>query len=68
MGDFNSEPSDEQVETFCDSYDLHNLVKEKTCFKDPPKCYDLILTNCKHLISKIHWYSLQVFLTFTKWP
>ena len=48
MGDFNSEPSDEQVESFCDSYDLHNLVKEKTCFKGPPKCYDLILTNCKH--------------------
>ena len=48
MGDFNSDPSDEQVESFCDSYDLHNLVKEKTCFKGPPKCYDLILTNCKH--------------------
>ena len=25
------------------SYNLHNLVKEKTCFKGPPKCYDLIL-------------------------
>ena len=48
MGDFNSEPSDEQVESFCDRYDLHNLVKERTCFKGPPKCYDLILTNCKH--------------------
>ena len=48
MGDFNSETSDEQVESFGDSYDLHNLVKEKTCFKGPQKCYDLILTNCKH--------------------
>ena len=48
MGDFNSEPSDEPIETFCGSYSLHNLVKEKTCFKGPPKCYDLILTNCKH--------------------
>ena len=47
-GDFNSEPADEQVESFCASYDLHNLVKAKTCFKGPPKCYDLILTNCKH--------------------
>ena len=48
MGDFNSEPSDKQVESFCDSYDLHNLVKEKTCFKGPPKYYDLILTNWNH--------------------
>ena len=48
MGDFNSEPSDEPIETFCDGYDLYNLVKENTCFKGPPKCYDLILTNCKY--------------------
>ena len=48
MGDFNSEPCDEPIETFCGSYNLHNLVKEETCFKGSPKCYDLILTNCKH--------------------
>ena len=48
MGDFNTEPNDEQIKTFCNSYNLHNLVKEKTCFKGPPKCYDLILTNCKY--------------------
>ena len=24
------------------------MVKEKTCFKGPPKCYDLIFTNNKH--------------------
>ena len=47
MGDFNLEPTDEPMEAFCDSYNLHNLVKEKTCFKGQPKCYDLILTNCK---------------------
>ena len=23
-------------------------MKENTCFKGPPKCYDLILTNAKH--------------------
>ena len=34
--------------TFCHSYDFLNLVKENTCFKGPPKCYDLILTNCKN--------------------
>ena len=48
MGDFNSEPSDDHVQTFRNSYNLHNLVKENTCYKGPPKCYDLILTNCKH--------------------
>ena len=47
MGDFNLEPDDEPMKAFCDSYNLHNLVKEKTCFKGQPKCYDLILTNCK---------------------
>ena len=48
MGDFNSEPADEHVQSFCYSYNLHNLVKENTCFKGPPKCYDLIITNCKY--------------------
>ena len=48
MGDFNLEPSDESIKTIIDSYHLYNLVKEATCFKGPPKCYDLILTNCKH--------------------
>ena len=48
MGDFNLEPTDEPMDTFCDSYSLYNLVKENTCFKGPTKCYDLILTNCMH--------------------
>ena len=48
MGVFNSEPCDEPIQTFCGGYNLYNLVKEKTCFKGMPKCYDLILTNCKH--------------------
>ena len=48
MGDFNVEPINPNMINLCDSYDLFNLVKEPTCFKGPPKCYDLILTNCKH--------------------
>ena len=39
MGDFNSEPSDEPIETFLSCYNLHNLVTENTCFNGPPKCY-----------------------------
>ena len=32
---------------FCENYNLKNLVKEPTCFKNPlnPSCIDLILTN-----------------------
>ena len=48
MGDFNSEPNEDYIDTFSSSYNLYNLVKEKTCFKGEPKCYDLIYTNCKH--------------------
>ena len=48
MGDFNQEPSEEGIETLCSSHNLYNLVHEKNCFKGPPKCYDLILTNEKH--------------------
>ena len=47
-GDFNSEPADEHVGSLFASYDLHDLVKAKTCFKGPPKYYDIILTNRKH--------------------
>ena len=30
------------------SYKLYRLAKEITCFKGPPKCYDMILTNHKY--------------------
>ena len=48
MIDFNLGPLDESIKMLCDSYYLYNLVKEETCFKGLPKCYDLILTNCKY--------------------
>ena len=43
FGDFNTEPS----EDFCLNYNLSNLIKEPTCFKnhENPSCIDLILTN-----------------------
>ena len=53
MEDFNMEPSEELIEDFCDSFSLYNFVKENTCFKDPPKCFDLILTNCKYNFQNI---------------
>ena len=47
LGDFNSEPTETVMNHFCELYNLRNLVKDPTCFKNPenPSCIDLILTN-----------------------
>ena len=47
IGDFNSEMSEEAMNSFCSIYNLKSLVHEPTCFKniDNPSCIDLILTN-----------------------
>ena len=47
LGDFNTEPTDTVLSNFCEIYSLQNLIKDKTCFKNPnkPSCIDLIITN-----------------------
>ena len=47
IGDFNSEMHVEEMNVFSATYNLKNLVKEPTCYKnvDNPSCIDLILTN-----------------------
>ena len=47
IGDFNSELSKDPMKRFCESYNLKNLIKSPTCYKNPlsPTCIDLILTN-----------------------
>ena len=47
MGDFNTEASEPRIDFFIYEHELHNLVKEKICFKSVhnPSCIDLILTN-----------------------
>ena len=47
MGDFNVEPNDANMKDFCQIYGCKNIVKDKTCFKNPinPTCIDLIITN-----------------------
>ena len=47
IGDFNSEIDEDAMSIFCTTYNLKNLVKEPTCFKnvENPSCIDLILTN-----------------------
>ena len=46
MGDFNVEPNDVTMKNFCQIYGCENVVKDKTCFKNPinPTCIDLIIT------------------------
>ena len=46
MGDFNVEPTEHAMAEFMQTYNLQNLVKGPTCFKNPenPSCIDLILT------------------------
>lgn len=47
MDDFNVHPNDATMKIFCQIYCFKNIVKEKTCFKNPlnPTCVDLIITN-----------------------
>ena len=47
LGDLNSESSEPYLNDFCDAFNLKNLVKSPTCFKNPdnPSCIDLFLTN-----------------------
>ena len=47
LGDLNSEPTESAVKDFCEIYSCKNLIKDKTCFKNPLKssCIDLIITN-----------------------
>ena len=47
IGDFNSEPTEPAMDEFCELYNLTNLVKEPTCFKNPnnPSLIDLMLAN-----------------------
>ena len=47
LGDFNAGIEETTMKSFCESYNLTNLIKQPTCFKIPkkPSCIDLILTN-----------------------
>ena len=47
IGDFNAEPADTVVSDFCEIYNLKNIIRENTCFKNPnnPSCIDLKIRN-----------------------
>ena len=47
LGDFNVEVDNNAISSFCDAFDLVNLIREPTCYKNPgkPSCIDVIVTN-----------------------
>ena len=48
LGDFNSEPCEQPMRDFCHVvYNCQNIIKDKTCFKNPrnPLCIDLFIMN-----------------------
>ena len=50
LGDFNSPITEHSMSEFCQLYNLHNLITEPTCYKNPnkPSSIDMILTNRKN--------------------
>ena len=49
IGDFNSSVSETNLKDFCELYNLENLIKDPTCFKNAsnPSLIDVMLTNRK---------------------
>ena len=45
IGEFNLEPCQMYLETFMETHNYFNLVKNNTCFNGPGSCIDFILTN-----------------------
>ena len=47
LGDFNSEPTEEAMKSFCQICNFKNLLDKPTYYKNPtnPSCVDLTLTN-----------------------
>ena len=60
IGDFNAEMTNGYLEAFCASYNLKNLIKLPTCFKnlENPTRIDHILTNHRK-----SFHSLSIFET-----
>ena len=76
MDDFNVEPNDATMKNFHQMYGCKNIVKDKTCFKNPinATCIDLIITNIpksfqhsdiiENGLSNFHKMSLTVMKVF----
>ena len=78
IGDLNSEPCEQPLKDLCHVYNCQNIIKDKTCFKNPhnPSCIDLIITNRQKSfqnsmvietgLSDFHKMSLTVMKVFYK--
>ena len=66
--DFNAEPEKENMLDFLNIYNLKNLLKQKTWYKnlDNLSCIDLILTNCHRGFRNDNMCSKQDFPIFIK--
>ena len=69
IGDFNTETSEPRIDYFVYELELHNLVKEKTCFKSlhNPSCIDLILKQIMLWLFRIQRQFLPVYQIFINW-
>ena len=50
LGDFNTEDAETILSELLEQYEVKNIMKNKTCFKNPdrPTCINLFLTNSPH--------------------
>ena len=65
--DFNSEPCEQPMRDFFHVYNCENIIKDKTCFKNPhnPSCIGLFITGQKGF--KILWWKIETGLISTKY-
>ena len=78
LGDFYSEPCEQPMRDFCHVSNCQNIIKDKTCFKNPHNrsCVDLFITNRPKSVqnstmieinlSDFHKMTLTVMKVFTK--
>ena len=78
MGDLNSEICEPPMTDFCHAYNCQNIIKDKTCFKNPYNlsCIELFIMNrpksfqnstlIKTGLSDFHKMSLTVMKVFYK--
>ena len=56
IGDLNSEPCEKPLKDFCHVYNCQNIIKDKTCFKNPynPSDIDLFITDRQNRFLKLY--------------
>ena len=69
MGDFNSEFSENCLNSFCNVNSLKTLSRGPNCFKKPsnPSCIETCFLQIDNKVFNKHTLLKQVFLTSTKW-